>query len=165
METDAYENLAQHLDKLPGGFPPSDSGVELRLLKRLFTPEEAELAVHLTLDREEAKTIAERAGLDLAQAEQMLKEMARKGLIFSIEPEGGPALYQAVPWMFGIYEFQVNNLDEGFVQDFSEYNRTRGTAQGVRFRGRNGSPNCAQFLYGGASNPTWRHYLMRGLRS
>jgi len=52
METDAYENLAQHLDKLPGGFPPSDSGVEFRLLKRLFTPEEAELAVHLTLDRE-----------------------------------------------------------------------------------------------------------------
>ena len=126
METDAYENLAQHLDKLPGGFPPSYSGVELRLLKRLFTPEEAELAVHLTLDREEAKTIAGRAGLDLAQAEKMLKEMTRKGLIFSIEPEGGPALYQAVPWVVGIYEFQVNNLDEGFVQDVNEYNRTRG---------------------------------------
>ena len=126
METDAYENLAQHLDKLPGGFPPSDSGVELRLLKRLFTHEEAELAVHLTLDREEAKTIAERAELDVARADRMLKEMARKGLIFSIEPKGGLALYQAVPWMFGIYEFQVNNLDQGFVQDFNEYIRTRG---------------------------------------
>jgi electron transport complex protein RnfB len=126
METDAYENLAQHLDKLPGGFPPSDSGAEFRLLKRLFTPQEAELAVHLTLDREEATTIAERAELDLTQAEQMLQKMARKGLIFSIEPESGPAVYQAVPWMFGIYEFQVNTLDEGFVQDFNEYIRTRG---------------------------------------
>jgi NAD-dependent dihydropyrimidine dehydrogenase PreA subunit len=27
--------------------------------------------------------------------------------------------------MFGIYEFQVNNLDLGFVQDFNEYIRTR----------------------------------------
>ena len=126
METDSYRKLAQHLDKLPGGFPPSDSGVELRLLKRLFTPEEAELAVHLTLDREEARVIGDRAGLDLAEAEPMLREMARKGLIFSIEPEGAPTLYQAVPWIVGIYEFQVNNLDEGFVQDVNEYIRTRG---------------------------------------
>jgi ferredoxin len=125
METDSYQKLAQHLDKLPGGFPPSDSGVELHLLKRLFTPEEAELAVHLTLDREEARVIADRAGLDLAEAEQRLREMACKGLIFSIEPKGASALYQAVPWIIGIYEFQVNNLDEGFVQDVNEYLRTR----------------------------------------
>jgi ferredoxin len=126
MEMDSYQQLAQHLDKLPGGFPPSDSGVELRLLKRLFTPEEAELAVHLTLDRGEARVIAQRAGLDLAEAEQRLRTMARKGLIFSIEPEDGPAVYQAVPWIIGIYEFQVNNLDEDFVQDVNEYIRTRG---------------------------------------
>jgi ferredoxin len=125
MKTDSYQKLAQHLDRLPGGFPPSDSGVELRLLKRLFTPEEAELAVHLTLDRKEARVIAARAGLDLVQAEQRLREMARKGLIFSIEPEGGPILYQAVPWIVGIYEFQVNNLDERFIQDVNEYIRTR----------------------------------------
>jgi hypothetical protein len=61
------------------------------LLKRLFTPEEAEFAVHLTLDREEARVIADRAGLDLTEAEQRLREMAGKGLIFSVEPEGGPA--------------------------------------------------------------------------
>jgi electron transport complex protein RnfB len=128
MKTDSYQKLAQHLDKLPGGFPPSDSGVELRLLKRLFTPEEAELAVHLTLDREEARVIAGRAGLDLAKAEPRLKEMARKGLIFSIEPEGGPILYQAVPWIVGIYEFQVNNLNDSFVQDVNEYGRARSKA-------------------------------------
>jgi electron transport complex protein RnfB len=99
--------------------------VELRLLEKLFTPEEAELAVHLTLDREESKAIAERAGLGLAEAEQRLRGMARKGLIFSIEPEDGPALYHAIPWVIGIYEFQVNKLDEGFVQDLNDYNSTR----------------------------------------
>jgi len=125
MERHRYEKLAQHLDKLPGGFPPSDSGAELRLLKRLFTPEEAELAVHLTLDHEEARVIADRAGLNVAEAKQRLRQMAHKGLIFSIEPENGPALYQAVPWIIGIYEFQVNKMDEGFVQDVNEYIRTR----------------------------------------
>jgi hypothetical protein len=97
MKTDTYQELAHHLDSLPGGFPPSESGVELRLLRRLFTPEEAELAMHLTLEREDAQVIANRAGLALTETEQRLGEMARKGLIFSIEPEGKPALYQAVP--------------------------------------------------------------------
>ncbi|MGZ3568162.1 MAG: 4Fe-4S ferredoxin, partial [Thermodesulfobacteriota bacterium] len=83
MAKNIYERLAQYLDKLPGGFPPSPSGVELRLLKRLFAPKEAKLAVHLTLNREEAMTIAHRAKLDPGEAEQKLREMARKGLIFS----------------------------------------------------------------------------------
>ena len=125
MLKNVYERLAQHLDKLPGGFPPSPSGVELRLLKRLFTPKEAKLAVHLTLNREEAGIIAHRAKLVLGEAKKRLREMARKGLIFSIETEGAPPLYQAVPWVVGIYEFQVNNRDESFFRDYDEYFRTR----------------------------------------
>jgi electron transport complex protein RnfB len=97
----------------------------LRLLKRLFTPKEAKLAVHLTLNREEARIIAHRAKLVLGEAEQRLREMARKGLIFSIETEGAPALYQAVPWVVGIYEFQANNPDESFFRDVNEYICTR----------------------------------------
>ena len=79
MEGNSYRKLAEHLDRLPDGFPPSSTGAELRLLKRLPTPEEAGLATHLTLDAEEALVIATRAGLSLAEAEQRLREMARKG--------------------------------------------------------------------------------------
>ena len=120
-----YKRLADHLDKLPGGFAPSDSGAELRLLKRLFTTEEAELAVYLTLEREEPHTIAARAGISVDEAEKRLKAMAGKGLIFSIEAKGRPVLYQAVPWVVGIYEFQVNKLDKEFVEDLTEYVSTR----------------------------------------
>ena len=56
-----YYKLAEHLDKLPGGFAPSKIGAHIRLLKKLFTPEEAELATHLTLKQEDAKTIANKA--------------------------------------------------------------------------------------------------------
>ncbi|MFC1975441.1 ATP-binding protein [Chloroflexota bacterium] len=121
MKEQSYRKLAKHLDQLPGGFAPSDTGAELRLLQRLFTPQEAELATHLTLEREEAQVIAERAGLPLAEAKLRLGEMAHKGLIFSIQSEGGPALYQAVPFVVGIYEFQVNNLSEGLLQDLADY--------------------------------------------
>jgi electron transport complex protein RnfB len=125
MEEKSYRKLAKHLDQLPGGFAPSDTGAELRLLQRLFTPQEAELATHLTLNREGVQAIARRAGLPHAETEQRLAEMAHKGLIFSIHPEDGPILYQAVPFVIGIYEFQVNNLSEGLLQDLADYWSTR----------------------------------------
>ena len=101
MNETSYQKLAEHLDRLPGGFAPSETGAELRLLQRLFTPEEAELATHLTLDREEATVIAERAKLPLKKVEQQLNEMADKGLIFSIHPDDDPSQYQAVPFVVG----------------------------------------------------------------
>src|SRR5512136_1438757 len=110
MSEDCYQKLAEHLDRLPGGFASTDPGAALRLLKRLFTPEEAALAIYLALDREDARGIAERAGLPIAETEQRLAVMAEKGLIFSFHPKDGPPLYQAVPFVVGIYEFQVNNL-------------------------------------------------------
>ena len=33
-----YRKLAQRLDATPGGFPATESGVELRFLAKLFTP-------------------------------------------------------------------------------------------------------------------------------
>jgi electron transport complex protein RnfB len=121
----SYRKLAEHLDRLPGGFAPSDTGAELRLLQRLFTPQEAELATHLTLEREEAKVIAGRAGLPPAETEQRLDEMSKKGLIFSIQSEDAPSLYQAVPLVVGIYEFQVNNLSQELLQGLGDYWNTR----------------------------------------
>ena len=121
-----YRRLAEHLDTLPDGYPPSTSGAELRALERLFTPEEAELAVHLTLDRETAQTIGPRAGLSVEEAAPRLDGMARKGLILSIEREGEPTLYQAVPFVVGIFEFQVNDLTPEFLSDLVEYAETRG---------------------------------------
>jgi hypothetical protein len=53
---DVYEALREHLDSLPAGFPATESGVEIRILKRLFSPEEAELARHLRARVEQGGT-------------------------------------------------------------------------------------------------------------
>jgi Na+-translocating ferredoxin:NAD+ oxidoreductase RNF subunit RnfB/DNA-binding Lrp family transcriptional regulator len=118
---DVYQRLAQHLDNLPAGFPSTESGVELRILKRLFTPEDAELARHLTLIPEEPRVIARRAGISREDAERRLAKMAEKGLIFCIYPEGGPRRYQAIQFAVGMWEFQVDRLDPEFVRDMEEY--------------------------------------------
>jgi H+/Na+-translocating ferredoxin:NAD+ oxidoreductase subunit B len=121
MATDIYQKLARHLDDLPSGFPATSTGVELRILRRLFAPEEAELALHLVLLEEEPRVIARRAGLPVDECARRLEQMARKGLIYRTQGEGKPARYMAIQFAIGIWEFQVNRLDHGLVHDFDEY--------------------------------------------
>jgi ferredoxin len=117
---DAYEKLANHLDNLPTGYPRTESGVELRILKRLFSPEEAEIATNLTMMPEPVAGIAARVDMDEAQLAASLEEMARKGLIFRISKKD-KTLYSAAQFVIGIWEYHVNSLDEDLIRDVNEY--------------------------------------------
>ena len=121
MENDVYKKLARHLDNLPGGFPATDSGVELRILRRLFTLEEAAFALHLTLIPEEPRVVARRAKITTREAADRLEAMAGKGLIFRMESNSGPSKYMASQFMVGIWEYHVNDLDIEFIKDVNEY--------------------------------------------
>ena len=121
MKNDVYKKLAGHLDNLPGGFPSTDSGVELRILRRLFTPEEAAFALHLTLIPEEPRVVARRAKMTTREASERLEEMALKGLVFRMEYNGSPSKYMASQFIVGIWEYHVNDLDAEFIKDVNEY--------------------------------------------
>ena len=56
-----YIKLQQHLDSQAVGFPATKSGVELRILKHIFTPEEAEIATFLDYRFEPLHMIYSRA--------------------------------------------------------------------------------------------------------
>ncbi len=58
MTDPVYRQLAQHLDAIPNGYPATQSGIELRLLERLFTPDEARLACVMRLESEPPAVIA-----------------------------------------------------------------------------------------------------------
>jgi len=118
---DIYHQLARFLDDLPGGFPKTENGVELRILRRLFTPEEAALAQKLSLIPEDARVISRRAGIPIEEAAERLQEMALKGLLFRMEKKGLPPRFRATQFVIGIWEFQVNRLDPDFVRDMNEY--------------------------------------------
>jgi hypothetical protein len=79
MELDCYQRLATVLDTIPNGYPATDTGVELRILEKLFTPEEAELAAELHLTKETAEEIAVRTSRERLETYKMLKTMAKKG--------------------------------------------------------------------------------------
>jgi Na+-translocating ferredoxin:NAD+ oxidoreductase subunit B len=117
---DVYHDLAKHLDDLPAGFPPTASGVEMRILKRLFTPQEAAIAVGLSMVPEAASAIAERLDMDEARLLPILESMSKKGLIFSMH-KGGQDLYMAAQFIIGIWEYHVNDLNEELIKDVNEY--------------------------------------------
>ncbi len=118
--SDVYEKLARHLDQLPSGFPATESGVELRILKRLFTPEEAEIASGLVMMPEPVEAIAARMGRDPETLGPVLEAMSKKGLIFRAS-KGDHRLYMAAQFVIGIWEYHVNDLDEELIRDVNEY--------------------------------------------
>jgi Fe-S-cluster-containing hydrogenase component 2 len=119
-ENDVYIKLREHLDSLPVGYPATKSGVELRILRRLFTEEEAEMACHLTPFAETAEQIAQKSGHTPADAEKLLEQMSRKGLIFASR-KGGQSTYRAAWFAIGIFEHQVTRLTKELFEDVEQY--------------------------------------------
>lgn len=117
---DVYQQLARHLDDLPAGFPATESGVELRILKRLFSEEEAVIAAGLRMFPERISTIAQRLGRDEQELSEQLEAMARKGLIFR-SSKGKRPHYLAAQFVVGIWEYHVNDLDPELIRDMNEY--------------------------------------------
>lgn len=120
MSDDVYKRLAQKLDAIPNGFAATESGAELRLLEKLFTPEEAELARHMRMMPESPEVLGERAGLDAGAAAEMLAEMQKKGLIRGPRGSSTPA-YSLMPFMVGIYEAQLHRMDEEMATLFEQW--------------------------------------------
>ncbi|MBM3189146.1 MAG: 4Fe-4S dicluster domain-containing protein [Chloroflexi bacterium] len=110
MTEEVYRALARRLDATPNGFPASRSGVELRMLAKVFTPEEAALAAQTADVPETAEEIAGRAGLDTGRARQLLKQMTRMGHL-RVERREGALRFALLPWAPGIYENQLPRLD------------------------------------------------------
>jgi ferredoxin len=118
---DVYRRLAKHLDDLPAGFPSTESGVELRILKKLFTEDEAEMALLLSMIPETPASVAVRAKLPVEETARRLEALSRKGLVYRREVKDGGRLYRANQYVIGIWEYQVNNLKLDLVRDMEEY--------------------------------------------
>ncbi|MFX1450434.1 MAG: ATP-binding protein [Promethearchaeota archaeon] len=121
-----YRELQQHLDKMPIGYPSTKSGVEIRILKSLFTPEEAKIAVRLKFSAkpsEPLESIYERVkdlGYSIEELEKKLDNMVKKGLIH-FKKVGDKKLYNNMVFAVGIYELQINRLTKEWLEDFFKY--------------------------------------------
>lgn len=115
-----YKLLAERLNALPNGFPPAADGAELKLLAKLFSPEEAELAAQLGVSLETAEQIATRTGRAPSGLRDRLKGMSRRGLIEAGKTEGGLG-FQLMPFVVGIYEMQAGRMDAELARLFEAY--------------------------------------------
>lgn len=97
-----YDRLREILDSHPSGAPESRAFDEI--LRILFTPEEVEIAIHMSFAAKDVEKIAQAAGLALEEAEKKLEAMADKVIIFCREKDGKKG-YGLVPSIPGLYEF------------------------------------------------------------
>jgi len=126
METanGTYRKLQKHLNKMPIGFPPTKSKVEINILKSIFTPEEALLATHLDYKYKTIDQIFETAENVVSSKKGMIKkldEIVSKGGIKRKISENGKE-YVVIPFvLWGMYEHQLKRLDQQFLNDAGQY--------------------------------------------
>ena len=120
MADDVFERLAAFFDRFPIGFPKTASGNEMDILRWFFTEHEAETVMLLTPFPEEASSVASRSVMDADTLAPLLEALAVKGLIFRIR-RSGRTLYNAVPFMIGLYEYSVRKMDESLADLCGRY--------------------------------------------
>ena len=120
MGDDAFIQLAEHLNAMPQGFPRTESGVEIRLLKKIFTEEEARVAARMKLLPETPEQVAERLGWEPGKMAEMLESMVSRGQIMGAGPRDA-RVYSAFPFVVGIHEFQLPRMDREYAELFEAY--------------------------------------------
>ena len=128
---DIYERLANAQEALPHGFPRTASGVELKLIKMAFSPEEVALACQLTRFPETAAEIAKRVGMDEADVTALLESLIPRrlvrldipghqlpGVVLQVE---GEKKYRLGPFLVGWYEANMRLLDKEFAELFEQF--------------------------------------------
>ncbi len=124
FESDSpYRLLARSLDALPSRFPPAGDESHLRLLAKLFSPEEAALAADLSTEFETPAQIAARTAREQRSVAELCKAMAGRGLISVGKTQQGRLGFKLMPFVVGFYENQSGSMDAELAGLFEAYYR------------------------------------------
>jgi Pyruvate/2-oxoacid:ferredoxin oxidoreductase delta subunit len=123
VEDQLYRDLQIHLEKETIGFPPTGSGSDIRLLKELFPPDQAEAAMLLTYRYESLEQVYARqegTGRSLEEVEGILDQAARRGVV-GYKKKDGLKLYRNIPFVVGMAEAAAFNPTPAFAAAAIEY--------------------------------------------
>jgi len=95
MSDEIYYKVAKVLDTLPNGFPSTASGVEIKLLKKVFTPEQAYLFCDMRLTFETVEEIASRTERPLKGLKELLMSNGEIRATLDDQAGGRPILQDA----------------------------------------------------------------------
>ncbi len=130
MSSKVYYDLREQLDQYSVGFPSTESGVEIEILKFIFTEEEAQMYLNLSMMLETPEQVAARTGDDPVKVAEILERMVEKGQIFRTR-KGDVRKYGAAPFIVGSYEYQVKDMDKRFAELFERYFNEAFGKQGI----------------------------------
>ena len=120
MSDNIFRKLQKRLDLYSMGFPATQSGIELKILRYLFSEEDAAMFLALSQTLETPESVASRLNRPVDEIAAQLDGMAERGLLFRLKKQTG-ALYGAIPFMHGLYEFQVKDLKRDLAEMVERY--------------------------------------------
>jgi Na+-translocating ferredoxin:NAD+ oxidoreductase subunit B len=120
MANDIYLELQKRLDLYSLGFPATSSGIEIQMLKKLFSEDDAAFFLQMSPRLEDAASVAARIGKPVDVITERLEDMTRRGLLFRLVKDG-TAKYGAIPFMHGLVEFQVGRFDRDMSAMLERY--------------------------------------------
>ena len=122
MTKDIFRKLQQRLDQYSMGFPATASGIEIKILEYLFSNEDAALFLALSPRLETGHSVAQRMGRSEQDITDHLEDMAERGLLFRSKKQD-TIKYAAIPFVHGLFEFQVKNLQPDLADMVEQYSR------------------------------------------
>ncbi len=117
---DIYTALQKRLDMYSLGFPETQSKIEITILKKLFSEDDAKLFLDLSPMLETADSIAARTGRQINELTSHLEDMVKRGLLFK-RTKDGVSKYGAIPFIHGVFEFQVKRLSKDLALLLEQY--------------------------------------------
>ena len=129
-EDQVFRQLQQEInDRTAIDFPEAESGSDIRFLKHIFTPEEANIAKHLSALLETPKRIKARLEkngimLSLEDLKEKLENLYHRGAIMRNDQlirKSKKKRYGLIQFAVGIYEFQLDKLTKEVAKDAEDY--------------------------------------------
>ncbi|MFC2080085.1 DUF362 domain-containing protein [Bacteroidota bacterium] len=122
---DIYRQLQEHLDKLPIGYPKTESGVEIKILQHLFDTSETKVALCLSLGNASVPNVQKRLKRrfneehELDDLRKVLDKMYLSGSINRSKNE--PFKYSNAMLAIGMFEYQLGHLSKEFMELMHQY--------------------------------------------
>jgi len=120
MAESIYRELQERLDKYSLGFPATESGTELEILKELFNEEDAAMFLAMAPQLESPESVAARLNRPEDEVAAQLEDMSQRGLLFRLK-KGDACRYGAIAFVHGLMEFQVKRLGRKLAGMMEQY--------------------------------------------
>ncbi len=125
-EDSIYRELQKKIhESTPAGFPASDDGTDIKILKLLFSPEEVSIAMNLGARMEPLDVIQGRvskSGISqsIEELEVILDRLVKNGAIIGVEWQG-KKIYSLVQFAVGFFEYQLGRMTKEFAELANKY--------------------------------------------